>query len=93
MDRQSLRHFVAAYEAAFPREVVRIHDTVSLEHDVTVSRVHAVLENLGQAWSIRDVGSRNGTFVNGRRVTENLLKDGWRVRLGEVEFIFHEGNL
>jgi UbiD family decarboxylase len=34
MDRQSLRHFVAAYEAAFPREVVRIQDTVSLEHDV-----------------------------------------------------------
>jgi UbiD family decarboxylase len=34
MDRQSLRHFVAAYEAAFPREVVRVKDTVSLEHDV-----------------------------------------------------------
>jgi 2,5-furandicarboxylate decarboxylase 1 len=34
MDRQSLRHFVAAYEAAFPREVVRIQDTVPLEHDV-----------------------------------------------------------
>jgi UbiD family decarboxylase len=34
MDRQSLRHFVAAYEAAFPQEVVRIPDTVSLEHDV-----------------------------------------------------------
>ena len=30
MDRQSLRHFVAAYEAAFPREVVRVKDTVSL---------------------------------------------------------------
>ena len=34
MDRQSLRHFVAAYEAAFPQEVVRVPDTVSLEHDV-----------------------------------------------------------
>jgi UbiD family decarboxylase len=34
MDRQSLRHFVAAYGAAHPQEVVRVSDTVSLEHDV-----------------------------------------------------------
>jgi 2,5-furandicarboxylate decarboxylase 1 len=34
MDRQSLRHFVAAYEAACPGEVVRVPDPVSLEHDV-----------------------------------------------------------
>ena len=34
MDRQSLRHFVAAYEAAAPAEVVRVPDAVSLEHDV-----------------------------------------------------------
>ena len=33
---------------------------VAFEHDVTVSRLHAVLENLGFAWSVRDVGSRNG---------------------------------
>jgi 2,5-furandicarboxylate decarboxylase 1 len=34
MDRQSLRYFVAAYEAASPAEVVRVSDAVSLEHDV-----------------------------------------------------------
>src|SRR5512147_2721176 len=34
MDRQSLRHFVAAYEAAAPQELVRIGDPVSLEYDV-----------------------------------------------------------
>ncbi len=34
MDRQSLRHFLAAYEAACPQEIVRIPDTVSLQHDV-----------------------------------------------------------
>src|SRR5437588_6973557 len=34
MERQSLRHFVAAYEAACPQEVVRVHEPVSLEHDV-----------------------------------------------------------
>ena len=44
---------------------------VSLNHDSTVSRVHAVLENLGFAWSIRDVGSRNGTYLNGERSLPN----------------------
>ena len=32
--------------------------------DSTVSRVHAVLERVGTAWLLRDVGSRNGTRVN-----------------------------
>ena len=44
---------------------------VSLEHDPTVSRLHAILENHGSAWSIRDVGSRNGTLSTGRRSTPN----------------------
>src|SRR5262245_32874251 len=34
MSRQSLRHFLARYEAAFPQEVVRVPETVSLQHDV-----------------------------------------------------------
>jgi hypothetical protein len=29
-----------------------------------VSRVHAVFERFGDAWCVRDLGSRNGTFVN-----------------------------
>ena len=44
---------------------------VSLSHDATVSRLHAVLENLGSVWSIRDVGSRNGTYLNGKRSPPN----------------------
>ena len=44
---------------------------VSLKHDATISRLHAVLENLGCAWSIRDVGSRNGTYLNGERSLPN----------------------
>jgi DNA-binding CsgD family transcriptional regulator len=35
----------------------------------TVSREHAVLERRGETWQIRDLRSRNGTFVNGIRVT------------------------
>ena len=44
---------------------------VSLKHDATISRLHAVLENLGCAWSKRDVGRGNGTYLNGERSLPN----------------------
>ncbi|KUI20293.1 peptide-binding protein [Mycobacterium sp. GA-1285] len=66
-------------------------NAVSLEHDETVSRLHAVLENLGFAWSIRDLGSRNGTYLNGERITaERVLRSGDEVRLGKSRLIFWE---
>jgi pSer/pThr/pTyr-binding forkhead associated (FHA) protein len=64
---------------------------VSLEHDETVSRLHAVFENLGLAWSIRDMGSRNGTYLNGERITaERVLRSGDEVRVGKSRLIFWE---
>jgi len=62
---------------------------VTLDHDPTVSRMHALLENFGFAWSIRDLGSRNGTYVNGEKVTaERLLRSGDQLRLGNSRMIF-----
>ena len=64
---------------------------VSLGHDSTVSRVHAVLENLGFAWSIRDVGSRNGTYLNGEKIAaERVLRSGDELRVGNSRLIFWE---
>ena len=64
-------------------------NVVSLEHDTTVSRVHAVLENFGQAWSVRDLGSRNGTYVNGEKiVAERVLRSGDELRLGGSRLVF-----
>lgn len=66
-------------------------NAVSLEHDETVSRLHAVLENLGFAWSIRDLGSRNGTYLNGERITaERVLRSGDEVRVGKTRLLFWE---
>ncbi|KUI39346.1 FHA domain-containing protein [Mycobacterium sp. GA-2829] len=66
---------------------------VSLEHDETVSRLHSVFENLGSAWSIRDLGSRNGTYLNGERITaERVLRSGDEVRVGRSRLMFwHDG--
>lgn len=66
-------------------------NVVSLNDDSTVSRLHAVLENLGYAWSIRDVGSRNGTYINGEKIsTERVLRSGDELRVGKSKLVFWE---
>ncbi|HZN82685.1 MAG TPA: FHA domain-containing protein [Mycobacterium sp.] len=66
-------------------------NVVSLEHDPTVSRLHAILENHGSAWSIRDVGSRNGTYVNGEKIAaERVLHSGDEVRVGKSRLVYLE---
>lgn len=53
-------------------------------NDARCSRRHAVLEAGPQGISIRDAGSANGVYVNGRKVERAQLADGDVVRLGEV---------
>ena len=47
-----------------------------------VSRDHAEIVTTGSGYAIRDRGSRHGTFVNDEPVTERVLADGDRIRLG-----------
>ena len=55
-----------------------------------VSRVHAVLERFGDTWCVRDLGSRNGTFVNGGRIIgEYALHTGDEIVLGRLRLLFH----
>jgi hypothetical protein len=53
-------------------------------NDVKCSRRHAVVERGPDGLSIRDAGSANGVFVNGRRVERKALATGDVVRIGEV---------
>jgi len=54
-----------------------------------VSRVHAVFERFGDAWCVRDLGSRNGTFVNGGRIIgERSLRSGDEILLGRLRLLF-----
>jgi FHA domain-containing protein len=55
-----------------------------------VSRVHAAIEQFGDAWCVRDLGSRNGTFVNGERIIgERALHSGDEIVLGRLRLSFH----
>jgi hypothetical protein len=54
-----------------------------------VSRVHGVFERIGDAWCVRDLGSRNGTFVNGARIIgDRVLHSGDEVVLGRLRLVF-----
>jgi FHA domain len=54
-----------------------------------VSRVHAVFERFGANWCVRDLGSRNGTFVNGDRIIgEHSLHTGDEIILGRLRLLF-----
>jgi len=61
---------------------------VPLPFDRTVSRVHCVVELVASRWCVRDLASRNGTFVNGERVWGALpLRAGDEIRIGTVRFV------
>ncbi|HZS03833.1 MAG TPA: DUF3616 domain-containing protein [Blastocatellia bacterium] len=58
--------------------------------DPTVSNTHAVIRLEDGAYTIRDLNSRNGTSVNGERVTETRrLRDGDVLKLGRSVLTFH----
>lgn len=57
-----------------------------------LSRKHIMLKR-GQAgaWTVLDLESRNGLYLNGVKVHSALLHDGDNLQLGTVVFVFHEG--
>jgi DNA-binding NtrC family response regulator len=52
-----------------------------------VSSRHAVLHAVGGEWIVQDAGSRNGTFVNGQRVSSAIVHDGDVLQAGRVFFM------
>ena len=54
--------------------------------DTKVSRIHAEIKPWDGDYVIKDLKSRNGTFVNGIRVETAVLKPGDTIRVGPVEF-------
>jgi hypothetical protein len=57
--------------------------------DRRVSRKHAEIRLRLGRYTLYDLQSTNGTYVNGRRVAEIVLSDGDRIAIGGVELLFH----
>lgn len=56
--------------------------------NLTVSGEHAVLHLLDQSVEVQDLGSTNGTFVNGQPIERQMLRDGDQVIIGKYEVRF-----
>ena len=56
--------------------------------DVTVSRRHAEFYRQGGRFTVRDVGSLNGTYVNRERIEEADLSGGDEVQIGKFRLVF-----
>jgi pSer/pThr/pTyr-binding forkhead associated (FHA) protein len=57
--------------------------------DASVSRHHAMIEAVNGNYKLRDLGSQNGTFIGGARISEAALGDGDAVKIGDAAFTFH----
>ncbi|MDX2010016.1 MAG: FHA domain-containing protein [Myxococcaceae bacterium] len=81
----------AGREFVFDQESVVIGRTPECDvilYDAGVSRRHARIFGEGAGFLIEDLGSSNGTVVNGSKVAKQPLKDGDSIVLGPVKFTF-----
>ncbi len=62
-------------------------NTIQL-HDTEISRRHAILRRTGRDYTLTDLGSSNGTFVNGQRVDTHELASGDQVQMGSTQMLF-----
>jgi pSer/pThr/pTyr-binding forkhead associated (FHA) protein len=56
--------------------------------DVTVSRSHAVIERKASGFSLTDLGSLNGTYINNQSLKTSPLKCGDEIQIGKFHLIF-----
>ncbi len=85
----------ARFALSDPEVTIGRHpDSTIFLDDVTVSRRHAVVtrDPAGQ-YTVSDVGSLNGTYLDGDRVDAALLREGAQVQVGKFRLVFVIGTL
>lgn len=60
--------------------------------DVSVSRRHAEFQHGPDGFTITDVGSLNGTYVNQEMIESSVLADGDEIQIGKFRLVFMLGN-
>jgi pSer/pThr/pTyr-binding forkhead associated (FHA) protein len=75
-----------AHELSVDRTTIgRVDDNTLQIADPSVSSHHCEVQLHGSEILIRDLNSTNGSFINGEKITEKVLKPGQILRLGQVE--------
>lgn len=82
---------LARIEMRGPITIGRAGDCTVAVRDVLLSRRHCQIEPLLDRWVISDLGSKNGTFIEGQRVDRKTLEDGDVVRIGRTSVCFRAG--
>ena len=72
----------------FPFRIGRAESADLRVESVEVSREHAEIFERNDMWLVRDLGSTNGTLVNGKPIKETLLSDGDILKIAETELTF-----
>lgn len=75
-----------------PVTIGRAADSIIRLRDSHVSRTHCVIETVDGVIYVRDLGSRYGTYVNGRRIDQAPLHHGDRIGVGPFELIYRDSN-
>lgn len=87
------RKAVQIYDLDQP--VIRIGRLAGMDiqiEDVSISRRQAEIQRDGDHWVVRDIGSSNGTFVNGERLAgDRALKAGDEIAIGQFSLFFERG--
>ncbi len=101
LNRKPRKHFLwscegdtkgPAYELASDSLTIgRAEDMDICLDSSAVSRQHARLTRVDGEYTILDMESRHGIFLNGLRVHSAVLRDGDIVQLGPIVFIYEEG--
>jgi pSer/pThr/pTyr-binding forkhead associated (FHA) protein len=64
---------------------------IAVADDPTASHLHAVLERFAAGWCVTDLGSSNGTWVNGERIwASRRLRHGDEIRIGQTRLVFRD---
>ena len=72
--------------------VGRVEDNAFQIADPSVSSHHCEILLKGSDVVIRDLNSTNGSFINGDKITESVLKPGQTLRLGQIELRIDDGS-
>jgi len=60
-------------------------------NDASVSRKHFELNRVGETWYAKDLGSGNGTRIEGQKVTEIELREGMKIEVGQSQLVYSGG--